>query len=186
MTARDRILDATEECLREHGIRRTTVAMVAEQAGVSRAWLYRHYPDKASLVGAALVRMDESFWENAHRRISQCQGLAEQVTEAVLLSRTHQPPLVLALREAEPEAFALVVGSGIREVLPGMNPFWHRYLEAARDVGEVRADLDVPRAAEWLLRVVLSLVTVPGEAVDADDRASVLAFVHEFFVPGLT
>ena len=32
--------------------------------------------------------------------------------------------------------------------------------------GEVRADLDVARAAEWVIRIVLSLVTVPGGAVD--------------------
>jgi hypothetical protein len=35
------------------------------------------------------------------------------------------------------------------------------------------------------MRMVLSLVTVPGEAVDADDPASVRAFVDEFLVTGL-
>jgi AcrR family transcriptional regulator len=179
MSARDRILDATEECLKANGIRRTTVAMVAESAGVSRAWLYRHFPDKPSLVGAALVRMDEAFWTDAHARISTCDGIVAQVAEAIAISRAHEPPLTLQLREQEPEAFALVVGSGLREVLPGMAAFWHTYLEQARERGEVRADLDIPSAAEWVLRVVLSLVTVPTDH-------AVQPFLEDFLLPSLT
>jgi AcrR family transcriptional regulator len=165
-SVQDRLLDATEVCLRRDGIRRTTVAGVAEQAGVSRAWLYRHFPDKASLIGAALVRLDESFWDAARTRIGGARGLPAQVAEAVVLARQIQPQqLVLQLREQEPEAFAAVLGTGVREVVPG---------------------LAIPRAAEWVLRVVLSLVTVPGDAVDADDPASVRAYVQEFLVPGLS
>ena len=67
-------------------------------------------------------------------------------------------------------------------MMPGMAVFWQPYLEAARARGEVRADLDVARAAEWVMRMVLSLVTVPGDAVDADDPASVRRFVDEFLV----
>ena len=185
-TSRDRVLDAAERCLRRDGIRRTTVAGVAEEAGISRAWLYRQFPDKASLLGAALVRMDEAFWEQAHARISSVDGIAQQITEAVALSRTAAlAPFVLQLREQEPEAFAEVIGTGVREIVPGLIGFWHRYLSAAVRSGELRGDLDVNRAAEWVLRQILSLTTVPGEAVDADDPASVLAFVQEFLVPGL-
>lgn len=187
MTTRDRLLDAAEVCLRRDGIRRTTVAHVAQQAGVSRAGLYRHFPDKASLLGAALVRLDEAYWEGAHVQVAQAKGLAAQVAQAVVLGRSIQPqPLVLALREAEPEAFAAVVGSGIREVVPGLAGFWHRYVEAAIASGQVRQDLDVARAAEWVLRVVVSLVTLPGEAIDPEDPGSVTQFVQEFLVPGLT
>lgn len=187
MTTRDRLLDAAETCLRRSGIRRTTVAQVAEEAGVSRAWLYRHFPDKAALLGAALVRLDEAYWARAHADVAKEKDLADQVTKAVSLGRSLQPrPLVLQLREAEPEAFAAVVGSGVREVVPGLSGFWHRYVEAARDAGQVRGDLDVARAAEWVLRLVVSLVTLPGDAVDADDPRSVNRFVREFLVPGLS
>lgn len=177
-TTRERLLDAAEVCLKEHGIRRTTMAMVAEQAGVSRAWLYRHFPDKATLVGATIVRLDEAFWDEAHARIRRQRGLARKVAEAVRMSRAHEPPLALQLREQEPEEFALVVGSGLLQVIPGMAGFWHPYLEEARSAGEVRADLDVARAGEWVIRVVLSLVTVPRDG-------DVLPFLEEFLLPSL-
>lgn len=187
LTVQDRLLDATERCLHRDGIRRTTVAAVAEEAGVSRAWLYRHFPDKASLIGAALVRRDESFWEQARVRIGRAQGLSAQVAEAVVMAREIKPQqLLLHLRKQEPEALAAVLGTGVRQVVPGLAGFWHEFLTQAVDSGEVRADLDVPRAAEWVLRLVLSLVTVPGEAVDADDPVSVRALVQEFLVPGLS
>jgi AcrR family transcriptional regulator len=185
VTSRDRVLDATAACLAAHGIRRTTVAMVAERAEVSRAWLYRLYPDKASLVGAALVRFDEGFWSDAHERVRRQRGIVAQVAEAVLLSRTVELPLSLALSQSEPEAYAMVVGSGVRDVVPGMAGFWVEHLSAGVAAGELRPDLDVVRAAEHVLRTVLSLVTVPGEVVDADDRRSLTAYLSEFLLPAL-
>ena len=184
--SRDRLLDATERCLRRWGLRRTTMTEVATEAGLSRAWLYRQFPDKASLVVATLARTDEEFWADAHARVSGVRGIAAQVAEAVALAREHQPgALLLDLRASEPGAFAELVGTGLREMMPGMATFWHPYLEAARADGAVRADLDVARAGEWVMRVVLSLVTVPGQTVDIDDTGQVRLFLEEFLVAGL-
>jgi AcrR family transcriptional regulator len=179
-------LDAAERCLQRNGIRRTTMVQVADEAGLSRAWLYRHFPDKASLLGAALIRQDEQFWSDAQSRISRRDGLAAQVAEAVRCSRQQHPgALLLALQASEPAACAAIMGAGLRQAMPGMALFWRPYLEAARARGEVRADIDIGRAAEWVMRMVLSLVTVPGDAANADDPASVLRFVGEFLVTGL-
>ena len=41
----DRMLDAAESLLADKGIRATKMQQVADVAGVSRAWLYRHFPD---------------------------------------------------------------------------------------------------------------------------------------------
>jgi len=68
---RDRLIDAAEVCLRAKGIRSTTVSEVAEVAGVSRGWLYRHFPDKLSLVGAAIVRLNDAYWSEAHAVLEQ-------------------------------------------------------------------------------------------------------------------
>jgi len=186
VATRDRLLDATERCLRRSGIRRTTVSEIATEAGVSRAWLYRHFPDKASLVVATLSRTDERFWAEAHARVSAARGLAAQVTAAVGFALEQQPgALLLQLKQDEPADFAEMIGTGLAEMMPGMARFWHGYLEAARAAGEVRADLDVVRAAEWVIRIVVSLVTVPGGEVDTTDPRSVGRFLEEFVVAGL-
>jgi AcrR family transcriptional regulator len=185
-TVSDRVLDAAERCLRRSGIRRTTMIEVAEEAGISRAWLYRHFPDKDSLVLAVLVRSDEAFWARAREQVSRARGLAAQVAEAVRLSRAQEPgALLLELTSSEPDAVGAVVGTGIGDMLPGLAKFWHSYLEEARARGEIRADLDVPRAAEWIMRIVISLVSIPSGLVDTGDAVELRRYLDDFLVAGL-
>jgi AcrR family transcriptional regulator len=185
-STRDRLLDATETCLRRHGIRRTTVTEIADEAGMSRAGLYKHFPDKASLVVTALARTDEQFWADADARVSAAPDISAKVTEAVRIASEHQPgALLLQLKADEPDVFAATVGTGLTQMVPGMAAFWLPHLEGARRSGEVREDLDVASAAEWILRIVLSLVTVPGDWVDSHDPSSVRAYVDEYVLPSL-
>lgn len=179
-TTRDRLLAATEACLQRDGIRRTTMTRIAEEAGVSRSGLYKCFPDKASLVVEALVHIDEQFWSRAAARVSAQRGIGAQVVEAVQFAREHEPgALLLRLRAEEPDTFAATVGDGLRAMVPGMATFWRPFLEAATTAGEVRPDLDVNRAADWVIRIVVSLVTMPLD--DADVRR----FVDDFLVPSL-
>ena len=82
-SVRDRLIDAAEECLRAKGIRATTVSEVAEVAGVSRGWLYRHFPDKAELLGAAIVRLNDAFWSECAPALDAVEGLDQQIAVGV-------------------------------------------------------------------------------------------------------
>jgi AcrR family transcriptional regulator len=184
--AEARILDAAERCIRRYGIRRTSMAEVARTAGFSRAWLYRHFPDKESLVSAVLLRTDEAFWRAARARIDGEPTLVAQVVEAVAFARAQAPSeLFLGLMETEPDTATPMLASGLRLQLPAMSRFWQPYVEAARERGEVRTDLDAAPAAEWIFRMVLSVVTIPGESFDPDDPDALLAFFAEHLVRGL-
>ena len=186
MTAREAILDAAEACLRRDGIRRTTVRGVAEEAGLSRAYVYRFFPDKPTLLSAALIRRDSAFWADAHERISAAADVAGMVAEAVLLSRRAPlGPLALELAEAEPAAYAEVMGTYVHELVPGLLDFWVEHLGTAQERGLVRADLDVEAAAEWVIRVLASLVSVPGRTVDTDDPESLRSCLEKFLAPAL-
>lgn len=54
-----RLLEATVECLVEHGWSGTTTTVVAARAGVSRGAQLHHYPTKAALVMAAVEHLAE-------------------------------------------------------------------------------------------------------------------------------
>ena len=49
---RQRIVEATVELHGSVGLAATTIAAVADRAGVTRLTVYRHFPDEAALIGA--------------------------------------------------------------------------------------------------------------------------------------
>ncbi|MCV7185304.1 TetR/AcrR family transcriptional regulator [Mycolicibacterium murale] len=186
-TVRDRLIDAAETCLREKGIRATTVSEIAEAAGVSRGWLYRHFPDKATLLGAAIVRLNDAFWGESHAVLADIDGLAEQIAAGVRLGRSaYDSPgaLLMKLRRDEPEEFAACAGAGVQGLVPDLGAFWTPYLAAAADRGEITVD-DLDEAGEWVARSLLTMATVPGNTLDPDDPAAVLRYVRRYVMPGL-
>jgi AcrR family transcriptional regulator len=186
-SVRDRLIDAAESCLRGKGIRATTVSEVAEAAGVSRGWLYRHFPDKATLLGAAIVRLNDAFWGESHAVLAEVDGLAAQIAEGVKLGRSaYDSPgaLLMKLRQDEPEEFAACAGAGVQGLVPDLAAFWAPYLAAAQERGEIDV-ADLGEAAEWVARSLLSIATVPGNTLDPDDSAAVLAHLNRYVMPGL-
>ena len=57
---RQRLLDATVECLVEHGWSGTSTTLVSQRAGVSRGALLHHFPTKAALVLAAVEHLSDA------------------------------------------------------------------------------------------------------------------------------
>jgi AcrR family transcriptional regulator len=164
------------------------VSEVAEVAGVSRGWLYRHFPDKVSLLGAAIVRLNDVYWSEAHAMLEQVEGLDQQMALGIRRARTaYDDPgaLLMKLRMDEPEEFAACAGAGVQGLVPDLADFWSRYLIAARDRGEIHQDTDIAEASEWVARVLLSLATVPGDTLDPNDADAVAAHVRRYVMPGL-
>jgi AcrR family transcriptional regulator len=187
-SVRDRLIDAAEVCLRAKGIRSTTVSEVAEVAGVSRGWQYRHFPDKVTLLGAALVRLNDAYWSEAHAVLEQVEGLDRQMGVGIARARgAYDDPgaLLMKLRMDEPEEFAACAGAGVQGLVPDLADFWSRYLVAARERGETHPDIDIAEASEWVARVILSLSTVPGNTLDPGDADAVAAYVRRYVMPGL-
>jgi AcrR family transcriptional regulator len=187
-SVRDRLIDAAETCLRAKGIRATTVSEVAEVAQVSRGWLYRHFPDKVSLLGTAIVRLNEAYWSEARTLLDRCEGLDEQMAAGVANARAaYDDPgaVLMRLRMEEPEEFAACAGAGVAGLVPDLADFWRPYLMAAQEQGEVHADIDIGEASEWVARVLISLATVPGDTLDPTDRVRVRAHVRRYVMPGL-
>ena len=187
-SVRDRLIDAAEVCLRAKGIRSTTVSEVAEVAGVSRGWLYRHFPDKNSLLGAAIVRLNDAYWSDSHAMLERIDGLDEQIAAGIRHGRSaYADPgaLLMKLRMEEPEEFAACAGAGVQGLVPDLGEFWSRYLIAARDRGEIHHDVNIDEASEWVARALLSLATVPGRQLDPTDHEAILAHVRRYVMPGL-
>ncbi|MFW0783895.1 helix-turn-helix domain-containing protein [Gordonia sp. CPCC 206044] len=187
-TAASRLLDATEKLLADKGIRATTMQEVAETAGLSRAWLYRHFPDKPSLIGAAIVRLNETFWSDAQAQLDQIEDFDRQLAVGVRIGRgAYDDPgaLLIRLRTTEPEEFAACAGAGVAGLVPDLATFWRPYVDAAAARGEIHPGHDLAEVAEWVARLLISLGTVPGDTVNPDDHDAVLTQIRRYLMPAL-
>lgn len=63
---RQRLLDATVECLVEFGWSGTSTTLVSQRAGVSRGAQLHHFPTKAELVLAAVEHLSETRGQELH------------------------------------------------------------------------------------------------------------------------
>jgi AcrR family transcriptional regulator len=78
-----RLLEATIDCLAESGWSATTVAVVAERAGVSRGAAQHHFPIREDLITAALEFMFDSRMANA-MAAAKSAAHASRKTETVV------------------------------------------------------------------------------------------------------
>jgi AcrR family transcriptional regulator len=161
-----RILDAAAELFVERGVSRVSMGEVARAAGCSRATLYRYYADRGELHTAYVHR--EALRVGALvaaevRGAPPADRVAAAVLTAVRLVR-ETPALAAWFTEADAATSAgLAQSSEVVEAL-GLS---------------LVADAD---AARWLVRAVLSLLTVPGRDA-AEERTLVERFVAPVVTP---
>ncbi|GAA1999678.1 TetR/AcrR family transcriptional regulator [Catenulispora subtropica] len=87
------LLDATVECLVEHGYAGTTTTRVSELAGVSRGAQVHHFATKDELVVAAVRHLAEQQAQMVLTRPDILAGSADPVGDALeLLWKAHQGP----------------------------------------------------------------------------------------------
>lgn len=162
----ERILDAAGELFATHGVVAVSMAQIAAGAGCSRATLYRYFPDRPSLQLAFVQREAVRVGALVAADLVGVRG-TDLLTEAVLaaLRQVRANPALLAWfgdRDAAHTA-DLAQGSEVVEALG---------LTMAPD----------PDSARWLVRVIVSLLTVPG-GDDAEERRLVERFVAPVVTP---
>lgn len=184
-SARARLIDAAEACFQRYGVVKTTVEDVAASAKVSRATVYRYFADRDELILGVLLREAGRFLDRLTTEINREPTFDRAVVNGVLFT-------VDAVRADEnlallfaPEAIGITTSiAGASEALFKLTTeFLRPFFEAARDSGQLRADIDIDEAAEWTLRAVLSMLTVQGPVERS--RAQQHRFLSTFLVPAL-
>lgn len=182
---RERLLDAVEMSLERYGLAKTTMENAASLAGVSRGFVYKHFKSKDGLILAMLVRRAERFNARARTFIEAQPDLTESLVQGI----------ELAVRMADRDPyFGLLVGSAttdpvnriegaVEEALRLTGELWRPVLVAARERGELRADIRLDDLVQWIM--YLELILLAGRRVlgvgDADQERQ----LREFFVPAV-
>jgi AcrR family transcriptional regulator len=178
---RARLLDAAERCVDRYGLRRVSMADVASEAGLSRGSVYNWFDDRQALVDAVLERTAERFVASSEAAVDRRRTLVGQVAEAAVFITGHLDDEALTLRlPGERESlFATLLTVRATTLVERWVEFWLPRLAAAEHRGEVRPGLDQRRAAEWIVRLMLSFAVMPSATVDLTDADDVRAFVKD-------
>ena len=164
--ATERLLDAAGRCFAERGVERTAVADVARAAGCSRQTVYRYFADRDALRTAFVHREARRLGAGLTERVLAVDDPAERLLTGV----------ALALREVRGDPLLRAwFSGGNAETAAGLADRSPVLLALVRPVLGDGADED---AARWLVRVVLSLLTVGG-----GDEAQERALLERFVLP---
>jgi len=168
---KEQILDAAYELLLAVGMRRLNMADIARSASVSRATLYRHWPNANSVVGALVTREFAGVTVHAFATdtASARAGLVSGVVATVRSIRVH--PLMRKIIDVDPEFLLpyLVERRGTSTThqlgLMGMA------MQAGRADGSIRAGKAALQArAIWLLACSFTLTApVLADEVSLED-----------------
>jgi AcrR family transcriptional regulator len=182
---RERLLDATDQLARQFGFAKISMADVARSAGVARATLYRYFESREVLFDALVQRTADRFFADAGAAMRRLPKLAEQMGEfSEMMSSSIHPDSGRDL--GNQAAMVRMLATQSVQALRRTSAFLAPYIEAARERGEVRANLDVGDASEWLARVLLSFTIFHASvAYEADDPRSVSQFVQRYAIGGL-
>jgi AcrR family transcriptional regulator len=184
---REQVLEATYACVARYGMAKTTLDDVAKESGVSRATIYRMFTG-----GRDELLRETVEWEMNRFFVR----LAEAVAGAPDLTARLEVGLVFAHRairehavlqkvlETEPDRLLPLLVTGQHRVLGYVTDYLRPLLDEEAAAGRLRPGLDREQAADYLARMVLSLIASPGR-FDLEDPAQVRDVVRNELLGGV-
>lgn len=164
---RDSIMSATWDLVREHGLAGTSMSRIADHVGISRATLYRYFPDVDAIVAA---------WHAGQvgGHIAELREVADATTEpeerlAAVLSRYAE--IRRDLPHSTELATLLHQGTHVEHAEQQVLDLLSEAISAAAEIGRVRDDV----APADLARFCLYALAAGGRSPGADLVPVVLA-----------
>jgi AcrR family transcriptional regulator len=181
---RDRIVAAAERCFVQYGVAKTTIEDVAAVARSSRATVYRYFPGgRDEIILAALLRSAEEFLPQIPGRLRTTRSTGDAIVELIVsaVEWVRGEPWREALlstplsRTANPADAAAPYALCAAFIAP--------YFEQAKQAGLVRPQVALNDAVEFVVRMIHSLLVVPGH--QERTGAQLRRYVRTFVVPAL-
>ena len=165
--AAQQILDAAGRLFAQRGVARTAMGDVARAAGCSRTTLYRYFDGRDALRAAYVHREGRRIGREVAEAVGGIEGPSARLVEAVLeaLRRVRGEPTLAAWFAVDDRGLTVEIArrSPVIEAI------------AAGFLG-TPTDEDVVRRARWLVRVIVSLLVMPGTD-EEDEREALERFV---------
>jgi AcrR family transcriptional regulator len=180
---RQRIIEATYACVARWGLAKTTVEDAAREAGVSRATVYRYFPGgRGELVSAVVSWQFAAFFGRLYEEVRTAATLEEVLARGLAFARRSlvEHEVLQTVLRTEPELLLPQLTVESDRTLGMIGGFLIPYL---RD-RHMAPGVDERDAADFLARMILSLISAPGRW-DLDDPAQVAQLVRAELLAGI-
>ncbi len=184
---RERVLEAAYACVARFGMGKTTIDDVVKESGVSRASIYRLFPGgKDQLLRETVGWEMNRFFGRLAEAVYDAPDFASLLEDGLVFAhRSIQEHEVLRkVLETEPERLLPLITVEQHRVLGFITAFLLPYLEREQEAGRVRPGVDLEGAADFVARMILSLIGSPGRW-DMDDPDQVRTLVREEILGGI-
>lgn len=171
--ARDRLIDAAEACFSRFGVSKTTLEDIASQAGVSRATVYRYFEGgRDEIILGVVLREAGVFLDALQRRVERESNLADAIVEGIVYTmasvRKNEHLALLFAPEVAGQTTSIAGASTALFELT--TDFLRPIFEQAQQQGQLRDGVVAEDAAEFVLRTILSLLSVEGPRRRSDAK----------------
>lgn len=180
---RKKVCDAAIRCFDQFGPKRTFMADIAEEAGISRKTLYRLFDDRSSLIEYILYQRMAKMTQDIRRKMSDFEGFEEAMIEGSIISIASGRnddlfnKIVKTDTNHRVEQF-LFRGNDL--IIADMMETWKPVVETGRKDGHVRLDLEDELIVELIINVH-ALLFIRDDYNETKQRA----FIRRFLIPSL-
>lgn len=175
---RQKVVDAALLLFLKQGIKKTSLENVAYQAGITRVTIYRYFPDKQTLVEAALLAFPARLEELSLEPLPDLDKLAALLTD---FPQGDLPALLEETRRLYPD-----LERRFEEWrLAAIQKIFERLFAAARARGELRPGLNPLIVQAFFITSVLNIMENPLLASSGLSAAEVFATVKAIFLHGI-
>ncbi len=170
------LLDAAAQLLPRLGFDKTTIADLAQAAGISKGAFYLSFASKEALLDALLVRELATFVRSWLTVVEDDPNGGRVGTQFRLAMQVlARQPLLLAFVRQD----IAILGAYLRRVSSPLRAAANAdhkrdYLAALQDAGLIRADIAADPIAHWLRALTLGLIQLDSSAAGQNDIAELI------------
>jgi AcrR family transcriptional regulator len=180
-----RVLVAARECFLRYGVRKTSMADIADAAGLARQSVYRYAASKSALVDAALVARLSEMGEHLQKILDETRGFEEAAVEgsaAVVAAARSDPELTTLMEVTQSRHLSELTATSTAAMHHLVAELWHPLFERGRAEGRLREDATEEQMVEWIQGVYLMLML--RSDLDSDgDRTVLRTFLLRSLTP---
>ncbi len=184
---RERIMRGTIHCVERQGVTGFSLEDVATEAGVSRTSIYRHFPGgRPQLVAETATWEVGRFWSGLADAVAGLDSLEDRLVRGLVLgSRQIRSSRIMA-NLMDPDLDELIEALEPTEplVYAVMRDYMREMLDREREAGRLRSGVDVGEAADYLTRMIVSVMGSPA-GVDLTDEEQARDIVRREFIGGI-